>query len=73
VLIKVKLERHGHFPFVATVAGFVALGGDIAAVGSQDGRMSFELHDPGPWFDALASHRLDTGPGNPYVIRGWPY
>jgi hypothetical protein len=83
VWIRARVSAHGYLPLVATVAGFVAAGGEITDAvsdvvggggegGCGDGR-SFTLRvgAPGSWFDRVRGHRLVTAPGRPWVVRGW--
>jgi hypothetical protein len=67
VWIRSRIERHGHLPMVATLAGFVVAGADIRDA-STSGTLS--LVGPGDWFEALARRRLSTGPGRDWWIRG---
>lgn len=66
-----RVREHGYLPFVATVSGYVALGAEIVAVGGRRGVTRFELRQPGEWFELLRGRRLPSGPGRPWVIRGW--
>ena len=71
-VLGMRVERDGPFPFVATVAGFVAFGGSIEAL-SSDGAGGVRLHlgPPGQWFSGMARAALVTGPGRDWIIRGW--
>ena len=67
-----RLQKQGFLPWVATVGGFVAAGGDVIAVRpDRDGRPRFVLEEPGEWYDAFAGRRFETGPGRPWSIWGW--
>jgi hypothetical protein len=78
--LRTTVEDGGPLPFVATVAGFVALGADITAVGitavdisGVGGTVpttSFALAEPGGWFDGVRRRRVQTGPGRAWVLRG---
>jgi hypothetical protein len=64
--LRMQLDAVGAIPFVATVAGFVVLGADIRGVW----RGALELGEPGGWFDDdLATARLPSGPGRPWVLQ----
>ena len=67
VWLRVRIERHGAFPLVATVGGFVVAGANIEYVGT-DGRL--DLAEAGDWFEPLRERRLVTGPGRDWWIRG---
>ena len=66
LLVALQLQRHGPFPFVATVGGLVVLGADIVEV---RGFSTLELQEPGPWFDDVAGCWFPTGPGRPWVLH----
>jgi len=74
----------GWFPFVGTVGGFVAVGGDIVGLEPdrshhernerREKRVRLVLAQPGPWFAAFEGHRHPTGPGRDGFVHGWqPY
>lgn len=65
-MIRMRAERDGHVPFVATVGSFVALGADITGVDLEDRGVAFRLSEPGEWFDAWRGRRLATGAGGPW-------
>lgn len=82
VFVKHAVGQHGLLPFVATVTGFVALGAEIvdvtttvrttrATTGSPRQVTTLDLERPGAWFEHLRGRRLPSGPGRPWVIRGW--
>lgn len=71
VYLEGRIREHGFFPFVATVCGYVALGAEIVGGRVQEGHAVLDLRDPGEWFDELRYRRLPSGPGRPWVIRGW--
>jgi hypothetical protein len=67
VLLKLRVERDGYFPFLATVAGFVVAGADI--VGLEPWRpegTAFCLREPSPWFEAFRHRRLPVTKGGPW-------
>ncbi len=69
LLLRVRIQRHGYVPFVATVCGFVALGADIVDVRADHrGCSIFELGDPGEWFATVHGRRLPTGRGRAWSI-----
>lgn len=69
--LRSRVEVGVTVPFVATVAGFVALGADITAVGSTAPQeTSLVLAEPGAWFDGVRRRRVQTGPGRAWVLRG---
>jgi hypothetical protein len=74
VWIHSRIERHGHLPFVSTLCGFVISGGEITRTIPERGGYRLELRGPGAWYEQFVGHRLPTGRGRPWVIRGWrPY
>lgn len=67
--IKLRVERDGFLPFVATVCGFVVLGADlVAACRTPDDRTVLDLRPPGAWFAPLQHTRFVTGPGGPWTL-----
>ena len=70
-LLGVSIRAAGRLPWVATLHGFVVLGGDLAGirVDDQDVRR-FRLEPPGEWFAAWRHRRvaLSRG-GRPWVIN----
>jgi hypothetical protein len=66
VVVALQVQRHGPFPFVATVGGLVVLGADIVEV---RGFSNLVLTEPGPWFDGVAGCWFPTGPGRPWVLH----
>lgn len=77
------IRTRAPLPFVATVAGFVALGAEIVALTpdraggqavngqSPGGLTRLVLQPPGAWFGDYADRRLVTGRGRPALIVGW--
>lgn len=69
VMVRVAIQEHGFVPFVATVAGFVVLGGNGTRVSHVPGRGDvFTLAPPTSWFDTLRQARFPTGPGGPWLF-----
>ncbi|WP_109509290.1 hypothetical protein [Nocardioides speluncae] len=69
MMIRVAIQEHGFVPFVATVAGFVALGGNATRVSYVEGRGdAFTLEPPTSWFHPLRQARVPTGPGGPWLF-----
>ena len=69
--LRSTVDACGSVPLVATVAGFVALGADITAVGyTAPQTTSLVLAEPGPWFAGVHRRRVQTGPGCAWVLRG---
>lgn len=67
--IKLRVERDGFLPFLATVCGFVVLGADlVAALRAPDDRTVLDLRQPGAWFTPLQHTRFVTGPGGPWTL-----
>jgi hypothetical protein len=69
VMLKLKVEQDGYFPFLATVAGFVVVGADI--VGLERARpegTAFCLREPSSWFDTLRHARLPVTRGGPWQL-----
>lgn len=67
--IKVRAERDGFLPFIATVCGFVVLGADlVAARRTPDDKTVLDLRPPGGWFAPLRHTRFVTGPGGPWTL-----
>ena len=59
------------FPFLVTVAGFVAMGADITATQYLGrGSVALTLEPPGEWYEHARDRRLRTGPGQEWMIRG---
>ena len=71
VFLGLRIRRHGYFPFVATVSGYVALGAEIVGGSLRRGNAVFDLQEPGEWFEVLRGRQFPSGPGRPWVIRGW--
>jgi hypothetical protein len=67
VWMRVRIERHGSFPLVATIGGYVVHGADILDATTAG---TLRLAERGPWFAPLLGRRLPTGPGRPWWIRG---
>lgn len=69
VHLSIRIEEKGFVPFLATMSGFVVLGGDIIG-GSLDDEFgaALDLDEPGHWFDPLRGRRFLTGPGNPLLL-----
>ncbi|MFC4784427.1 hypothetical protein ACT8ZV_08135 [Nocardioides sp. MAHUQ-72] len=73
VLLSARCEQLGFVPFVATVAGFVALGAELTGVALRQVRSAdLTLREPGPWFEQVRGHRLHSGPGRDFAIRRMP-
>jgi hypothetical protein len=73
--LSTKVDACGSVPFVATVAGYVALGADIAAAERPEaavGTTSLVLAEPGAWFEGVRRRRVQTGPGREWVLREPP-
>jgi len=81
--LRLQIERHGPFPFLGVVCGFITFGAsitavDISAVGisavKSAGSDSYDLAlaPAGTWFDTLRQHRLDAPGGKTFMVRGWP-
>lgn len=73
IVLTVHLGVRGPIPFVATVCGFVVLGGDLRRMVRESGGGPYrmELEAPGEWFSAFRNRRLHFGPGRDFVLRGW--
>ena len=69
IALHLQIVDYGSVPFIATVAGYVALGADIVATGP---RSSLVLGEPGDWFEAVVGCRLPTGRGRPWVLHLGP-
>jgi hypothetical protein len=78
VLIRARMTRSApmpaaSFPFLGTVGGFVAFGGDITGFRADDsGLIRFLLNPPGPWFDTLRDYHHHSGPGRDWYLHAWP-
>lgn len=69
VMVRVAIQEHGFVPFVATVAGFVVLGGNATWISHVPSRGDvFTLEPPTSWFDPLRQARFPTGPGGPWLF-----
>jgi len=70
-LLAVSIRAAGRLPWVATLHGFVVLGGDLSGIPvDEQGVRRFRLEPPGEWF-AMWRHRrvaLSRG-GRPWVIN----
>jgi hypothetical protein len=67
VLLKLRVERDGYFPFLATVAGFVVVGADIVGVEPvRPQGTALCLREPSPWFEAFRHARLPVTKGGPW-------
>jgi len=76
VLVRIRVEQHGHVPLVATVGGFVAAGAEILEVLVSPEGYHLVLQEAGPWFATFRGRRFATGPGRPWVLRdrlGWQH
>ena len=71
LLLRAKVRLEGFVPFVATVAGFVALGAEITDVRRDGPRYHILLADPGDWFESFRGRRLSVGPGRDFLLHGW--
>jgi hypothetical protein len=67
VWLRVRIERHGPFPLLATVGGFVVAAADILDATTAG---TLLLADAGTWSATLVRRRLVTGPGRDWWIRG---
>lgn len=73
ILIVSRVERFGPMPFVATVCGYVGFGADLLGLQVDgQGKTTFVLGDPGPWFEGFDQYRLVAGAGRSCFIWGWP-
>ena len=68
MLIRLAIESQGYLPFVATVCGFVASGANITAVWPGSSGSTFDLAEPGQWFEPFNNSRFVTGPGGPWLL-----
>lgn len=69
VAMSVSISAGHGYPFIATVAGFVAVGGQIMAMHvGEDGRTRLELADPGDWWETVASVRFRLRAGHEVVL-----
>lgn len=69
--VGMSVDRHGWFPLVATVYGFVVIGADIVDIESgADGMARLDLRPAGPWFGSFRQRRWRTGPGPSWLLRG---
>lgn len=76
--IRVRVDRDGFMPFVATVCGFVVLGANLVdarpdqrpdvEANSTDERTVLDVEPPGAWFDTFRASRFVTGPGSPWTL-----
>lgn len=70
--MRIAMELRGHFPFLVTVSGFVAVGADLVGLRLERGPERIEtrlvVKGPGGWYDDLRGCRLDTGAGGPWVL-----
>lgn len=76
--IRLRIERDGFMPLVATVCGFVVLGANMVAARPDqadrptahlsDGRSVIDLDPPGRWFEPMREARFVTGPGSPWTL-----
>ena len=72
ILMSARIERYVAMPFVATLCGYVALGGDVVGLEAErSGRTAFTLTEPGAWFAPFNQRRLLAGAGRSWLIRGW--
>jgi len=62
--------KRGFVPFVATVSGFVVLGGDITGLTGGPHGVALTLAEPSEWFDPLRGGRFVTPAGGPWAW--WP-
>jgi hypothetical protein len=73
--MRVRIDRDGYFPLVATVCGYVVASAEVVEVYLQgtrsEPRGAFRLRPAGEWFEAFRGRRLVTGPGRPWWIFGW--
>jgi hypothetical protein len=69
VQLRDGIATRGHFPFVATVSGYVAVGGDIVALDLHGPRdTELRLAEPSDWFSALRGRRYEPGLGGPWML-----
>ena len=64
------VERRGFVPFVATVSGFVVVGGNITGLQGGPRGVALMLAEPTGWFEPLRGGRFVTGAGGPWAW--WP-
>jgi len=64
------VRRRGFVPFVATVSGFVVVGGDITGLQPGPSGVALTLAEPSEWFEPLRGARFVTGAGGPWAW--WP-
>jgi hypothetical protein len=70
-LLGLSIRDEGPLPYVATVCGFVVLGGEIVAVRPAEAdRHRLDLAEPGTWFDAWRGRRWPTGRGREWSLVG---
>lgn len=68
-LVAARVDQHGGFPFLATVAGFVVAGAEITGLaGAGERQYLFTLGPAGGWFGDFAGRRCPTGPGRPWAL-----
>ena len=75
--IRHQITVRGFLPLVRTIGGFVESGAEIVSVVRERESYRLGLQRAGTWFDTLATVRLPTGPGRPWVLSGptatgWP-
>jgi hypothetical protein len=63
-LLGVQVRAFTRLPWVATVAGYIALGADLVGFErGEDGTNRFVLQQPGAWWAFLSDRRFPTRPG----------
>ncbi|MFC5179136.1 hypothetical protein [Nocardioides taihuensis] len=68
VLVLLVMRSTGPVPLVATVAGFVLGGAEVIDGRHTPEATTFELAEPGDWFDAFSDTRVPAGPGEPLLF-----
>ncbi|KRF12600.1 MULTISPECIES: hypothetical protein [unclassified Nocardioides] len=73
LFFRLRAQRVDPMPFLATVSGFVVVGGLVtAAVPHRDvagaERTRFSLDPPGPWYPSLHGRLVPTPPGGPWTL-----
>jgi hypothetical protein len=68
VLVLLVMRSSRPVPLVATVAGFVLGGAEVVDGRHRAEATTFELGEPGEWFDAFRGTRVPAGPGEPLLF-----
>lgn len=68
-LIRAGMARHGFYPAVITVSGYVGWVGEVTGLGVIAGRRTeVRMRAAGSWQDRLQGHRLNVRNGGPWTI-----